>query len=286
MTIIIDGKKIAEAKLHKLKSKISQFPSKPRLAIILVGDNPSSLIYVNNKIKAAIDVGIDANLISLPDDISTQELVSKIEELNCDKSVNGIIVQLPLPNHIDNSDIINSINPDKDVDGFHPRNVGLLYSGKKPLFTPCTPLGILGLIENYYNSQNLKIEAAHAVIVGRSNIVGRPLASLLLKNDLTVTICHSKTKNLKSLTSQADIVICASGQMLAFGSDYFSKNSIIIDVGITRTIEGKIVGDVLFDDVFGHVAAMTKVPGGVGPMTVVCLLENIVESYERNLLTK
>jgi methylenetetrahydrofolate dehydrogenase (NADP+)/methenyltetrahydrofolate cyclohydrolase len=283
MTIIIDGKKIAESKQEILRGKILSFPSKPSFAIILVGQNPSSIIYVNNKIKSAFQIGIDAKLISLPSTITTEELTSKIHELNNDDKINGIIVQLPLPDHIDNYQIINSISPYKDIDGFHPLNVGLLYSGKDPLFTPCTPLGILELIQNYYNNFAEKISSKHAVIVGRSNIVGRPLASLLLKNDLTVTICHSKTNNLKSLTKQADIIICASGQMLAFDSNYFSKDSVVIDVGIARTEEGKIVGDVLFDNVFGNIAGITKVPGGVGPMTIVCLMENIVKSYEKQI---
>lgn len=275
MTIIIDGKSLANQKLDILKAEVSKLTIKPCIAIILVGDNPASKIYVENKAKAASSIGIEARIIRMTADIAEANLLEKITECNNDKSVSGIIVQLPLPDHIQNNTIISSIAPKKDVDGFHPTNVGMLYSGQDPFFIPCTPLGILELIQSQFAS----LEGLHAAIIGRSNIVGKPLASLLLKHNLTVTICHSKTKDLASITKEADIVITASGQTLSFGREYFSEKSVIIDVGINRTPEGKIAGDVKFDDVFSHVKAITKVPGGVGPMTIANLLSNTLKAF-------
>ncbi len=271
MTQIISGKSIANQILQELKLKISHLKTKPCLAIILVGENPSSKIYVAGKIKAATEIGIKADLHKFENTLTEQELLSKIAELNSDKNVNGIIVQMPLPPHIDNAKIIQALDPKKDVDGFHPINVGLLYSGLDPYFIPCTPLGVLDILKTQFGS----LEGLHAVIIGRSNIVGKPLASLLLKNDLTVTICHSKTKDLASITRLADVVICAAGQTESLGKEYFSENSVVIDVGINRTTEGKIAGDVRFDEVFDYVKAITPVPGGVGPMTIANLMKNI-----------
>lgn len=347
MTKIIDGKKLADKKLEKLKLKIEAAKITPCLAIVLIGDNPNSRIYVKRKMAASRMVGIEAILHELPDTITTEKLENKINELNNDDAVHGIILQLPLPKHIRAFDILPLISKTKDVDGFNPYNIGMLYAGEEPYFSPCTPLGILDLIKEYFGglgvleesqilldhnysaqrhsrseawdpeltfsqaqpSQKDSVEFAtltkysagfhvdtrsplnddnstslaglHAVIVGRSNIVGKPLASLLLKQDMTVTICHSKTKNLSSLTKLADIVILASGRPLSFGKEYFTEKSFVIDVGITKTEQGKVVGDLNFDEVNGFIAACTKVPGGVGPMTVACLLENVVRGFTK-----
>jgi len=275
MTEIIDGKSLAKQKLDSLRAEISKLAIKPCVAIILVGDNPASKIYVENKAKAAAEIDIEARIIRFPAAITEASLLNEISECNNDKSVSGIIVQLPLPDHIQNTNIIASIDPKKDVDGFHPINVGMLYSGQEPFFIPCTPLGILQLIQSQFEN----LEGLHVAIIGRSNIVGKPLASLLLKHDLTVTICHSKTKDLASITKRADIVVTASGQTLSYGREYFSEKSVIIDVGINRTQEGKIAGDVRFEEVFGYVKAITKVPGGVGPMTIANLLANTLKAY-------
>lgn len=278
MTTVIDGKSLAKQKLDSLKVEISLLEDKPHLAIILIGENPASKIYVTNKAKAAAEIGIEVEIINLPETITELSLLSKITECNTNPKISGIIVQLPLPAHINNNNIIACINPKKDVDGFHPLNAGMLYTGQDPLFIPCTPLGILQLIENQFAN----LEGLHAVIIGRSNIVGRPLASLLLKKDLTVTICHSKTKNLANLTKNADIVITASGQTLSFGPEYFSSKNVVIDVGINRTLDGKIAGDVRFDEVSHIVKAITKVPGGVGPMTIANLMANTLKGYKLN----
>lgn len=281
MTFIINGKETSEKKLAKLRVEIENFPSQPGLAIIIVGENPASRIYVRNKIKIAEEIGIYTRLIELPMDISPLDLISNISLLNNDSTIHGIIVQLPLPEHINNFEIISAISISKDIDGFHPLNVGMLYSGWEPLFAPCTPLGIIELLTDYFGT----IAGLDVVVIGRSNIVGRPLASLLLKEDATVTICHSKTQNLKKYTGSADIVISASGKVLAFGREYFSEKSVIIDVGIGRSKDGTIAGDIVFDDVNGFVRATTKVPGGVGPMTISCLMQNLVTAYRRVMIS-
>ncbi len=274
MSKIINGKLIASKKLELISRQIKEHKKAPTLAIILVGDDPASSIYVKNKIKTAQEVGININLINLNSSITQHELLEIIKNCNKDADINGIIVQLPLPKHINNEEILSTIDPKKDVDGFHPINIGMLYSGQEPFFIPCTPLGVLDIIKDNFE----KLAGFHAVIIGRSNIVGRPLASLLLKNDLTVTICHSKTKNLSSLTKNADIVISATGQIYSLGKEYFSPNSVVIDVGINRTKEGKIAGDVRFDEISDYVKAITPVPGGVGPLTVANLMANTLKA--------
>ncbi len=276
MTKIINGKLLADEKLRIISDQIKKLDKAPCLAIILIGENPASSIYVRNKIKTAEEVGIDINLIKLSEAISQAELLEIIKNCNEDEKIKGIIVQLPLPVHINNSDVLLAIDPKKDVDGFHPLNIGMLYSGQEPFFIPCTPLGVLDIIKDNFT----QLAGLHAVIIGRSNIVGRPLASLLLKNDLTVTICHSKTQNLSEITKMADIVISATGQIYSLGKEYFSPNSVVIDVGINRTKEGKIAGDIKFSEISDFVKAVTPVPAGVGPLTVANLMANTLKALK------
>ncbi|PCJ23664.1 MAG: bifunctional methylenetetrahydrofolate dehydrogenase/methenyltetrahydrofolate cyclohydrolase [Rickettsiales bacterium] len=276
--IIIDGKQVSEQILADLKLKIDEDKrqSKPpaMLAIILVGNDPASAIYVQNKIKAAARVGIEVILKEFDDDIPEDVLLKEIDALNLDDNVSGIIVQIPLPAHISKAKILTAINPEKDVDGFHPINVGRLYSPHKNGFVPCTARGCLALIKHCTNA----LAGLNVVVVGRSNIVGRPLAALLLKEDCTVTICHSRTKNLAAITSKADIVISAIGKPAFLTTEYFNKDAIVIDVGISRVMgEGgktRLSGDVDFQNVQKLVKYITPVPGGVGPMTVAYLLVN------------
>jgi methylenetetrahydrofolate dehydrogenase (NADP+)/methenyltetrahydrofolate cyclohydrolase len=282
---IIDGKNIAGQILSDLKQEIAEFYAgkgvRPKLAIILVGNDPASKIYVTNKIKAAKTVGIDIELRGFDDTISEGKLLKEIKDLNSDREVSGIIVQLPLPKHISRAAVVAAIDPDKDVDGFHPLNVGRLYSGiDGGGFTPCTAIGCLELIKR--SEPNL--QGKHAVVIGRSNIVGRPLAALLLKEHCTVTICHSKTTDLAKITSKADIVISAVGKPKFLTAEYFNSESIVIDVGINRLSyeDGyKLIGDVNFDNVKNKVKYITPVPGGVGPMTIAFLLMN---TYKAMLL--
>lgn len=284
MTNIIDGKKISKEVISELTSRYKslqeQFNTEAQLAIILVGDNPASKIYIANKCRAAQQVGIKTHFLELPDNISQEKLLFEIEQLNQDNKISGIIVQLPLPRHISKQKVITAISPNKDVDGFHPFNVGLLYSAEQNGFVPCTALGCLKLIKAAHEN----IVGKHVVIIGRSSIVGRPLAALLLKENCTVTICHSATKNLIEHTQKADIVVSAIGRPQYLDKKFFPNKSTVIDVGISRIEKnGKsvIVGDVNFHDVQNHVYAITPVPGGVGPMTVAYLLVNTVEAWRR-----
>jgi methylenetetrahydrofolate dehydrogenase (NADP+)/methenyltetrahydrofolate cyclohydrolase len=275
--IIIDGKKISEVILADLKTKIDNDKKQglrpAKLAIILVGDDPSSAIYVQNKIKAAVRVGITTELKQFDNNLPEKVLLAEISRLNKDPEISGIIIQLPLPDHIDKAKIIMAVNQEKDVDGFHPINIGLLYSPFENGFVPCTARGCLALIKSCVED----LVGKNVVIVGRSNIVGRPLAALLLKEDCSVTICHSKTRDLASITSRADIVVSAIGKPQFLTKEYFNPNAVVIDVGINRlTLENKsiMVGDVDFQVVKDHVKYITPVPGGVGPMTVAYLLVN------------
>lgn len=273
---ILNGKYYADQILTKLKLEVQKLPP-IKLAIILAGDNPASEIYVSNKISKAEEIGITTELIKMPPTISETELLNTIDQLNKDPFVKGIIVQLPLPKHINKTNIQESINPIKDIDGFHPLNVGKLYLGITNGLIPCTPQGCMHLIKIV--KPNLK--SAHAVILGRSQIVGRPMAELLLKEDATVTIAHSKTTNLAMITSNADIVISAMGKPLFLNKNHFKKNAIVIDVGITRLDNGNVVGDVDFDNVQNaELEAITPVPGGIGPMTVAYLLSNLVKAAQ------
>ena len=277
--MIIDGKKIAETLRQKLKKEIieikSSFKSVPGLTVILIGEDPASKIYVRNKEKFSKEIGINSEVIKYPENIQEKEVLSKIIELNKNKKVSGILVQLPLPKHINKQKVIETILPEKDVDGFHPINVGNLSSGYDSKI-PCTPLGCLILLKEVEKN----LSGKHAVVIGRSNLNGKPMAQLLLKENCTVTITHSKTKDLKSQCNKADIIIAAVGKPKLVKGDWVKKNAIVIDVGINKTSDG-IVGDVDFNEVSKVARAITPVPGGVGPMTIACLLRNTVECFKR-----
>ena len=278
--ILIDGKKIAAELRKELKEEVSNLKIKykkvPGLSVILIGDLAPSQIYVKNKEKSAIEVGLKSNIIKYPDTVKEKVILDKIDELNKDETVSGILVQLPLPNHIDKQKVIEMIDPIKDVDGFHPTNVGNLSSGYQSMI-PCTPLGCYLLIKNVESDLNGK----KAVIIGRSNLNGKPMAQLLLKENCTVTITHSKTKDLKAECLAADIVVAAVGIPELVKRDWIKKDAIIIDVGINKTDKG-IVGDVAFDEVSKNAKAITPVPGGVGPMTIACLLKNTIDCFKRS----
>ena len=277
--ILIDGKKAAAELREQLKKEVSGLKSKynkvPGLTVILIGDLTPSQIYVRNKEKSANEVGLKSEVIKYPDSVEEKTVLEKIEELNKDETVSGILVQLPLPKHIDKQKVIEAIDPSKDVDGFHPMNVGNLSSGYESS-VPCTPLGCYLLIKKIEPN----LSGKKAVVVGRSNLNGKPMTQLLLKENCTVTITHSKTKDLKSECNKADIIIAAVGKPKLVKGDWVKKNAIVIDVGINKTING-IVGDVDFDEVAKIAKAVTPVPGGVGPMTIACLLSNTVECFKR-----
>ena len=280
--MIIDGKQIAGEIREKLKQQIEQLPAstvKPGLAVILIGDHPPSQIYVKNKEKCAREVGIQSKILKFENTITEQDLIKKIHTLNNDKTIHGILVQLPLPSHIDPKKIISEISPEKDVDGFHPVNVGNLSSGNSALI-PCTPYGCYLLLKKVIPN----LTGMHAVIIGRSNINGKPMAQLLLQEDCTVTITHSKSKNLKELCLKADILIASVGKPHLVKADWVKKDCVVIDVGINRIMKDgfkKIVGDVDFENIKNKVKAITPVPGGVGPMTISCLLNNTFLAYKK-----
>lgn len=276
MAEIIDGKKLRDKILDNLKLKLDGFEKKPKLVVILVGDNPASKIYVNNKKKMAEKVGIISEVINYPSSISEKELLVKIEELNKDEAVTAILVQLPLPEHISKENVMNTIAPEKDVDGFTPYNFGKLFSGEEPMVYPCTPKGILLLLDEY----GISLEGKHVVIVGRSNIVGRPLSQMILNRDATVTVCHSHTKNLAEITKTADVLISAVGKNIIEGK-MIKSGCVVIDVGIFKDENGKTRGDVDFENVSKSASYITPVPGGVGPMTIASLMLNTVELFER-----
>ncbi len=276
MAEIIDGKKLRDKILDNLKLKIDGFDKKPKLVVILVGDNPASKIYVNNKKKMAEKVGIISEVINYPSSISEKELLVKIEELNKDEAVTAILVQLPLPEHISKENVMNTIAPEKDVDGFTPYNFGKLFSGEAPMVYPCTPKGILLLLDEY----GVSLEGKHVVIVGRSNIVGRPLSQMILNRNATVTVCHSHTKNLSEITKTADVLISAVGKNIIEGK-MIKSGCVVIDVGIFKDENGKTRGDVDFENVSKSASYITPVPGGVGPMTIASLMLNTVELFEK-----
>tara|TARA_Y100000590_G_scaffold341836_1_gene390142 strand:- start:3504 stop:4394 length:891 start_codon:yes stop_codon:yes gene_type:complete len=279
LMILIDGKKIAAEIREELKKEVSQLKKKnnqaPGLTVILIGDLAPSQIYVRMKEKAANEVGLKSEIIKYPNDVEEKTVLDKIDELNKDSLVSGILVQLPLPKHIDKKKVIEKISPSKDVDGFHPINVGNLSSGYEST-VPCTPLGCYLLIKKYEKNLNGK----KAVVIGRSNLNGKPMTQLLLKENCTVTITHSKTKDLKAECLEADIIVAAVGIPELVKADWIKKDAIVIDVGINKTEKG-IVGDVAFDEVSKIAKALTPVPGGVGPMTIACLLKNTVECFKR-----
>ena len=277
--MIINGKKVAADLRGELKKKVVELKSSynaiPGLTVILVGEDLPSKIYVKNKEKSAIEVGINSEVLRYSDNVEEQVVLNKIKELNKNDKVSGILVQLPLPKHINKRKVIETIDPKKDVDGLHPVNVGNLSSGYNSTI-PCTPLGCYLLIKNTEKNLNGK----HAVIIGRSNLNGKPMTQLLLKENCTVTITHSKTKDLKSECSRADIIVAAVGRPKLVKGDWVKKGAIVIDVGINKTDSG-LVGDVDFDEVAKVAKAITPVPGGVGPMTVACLLSNTVECFKK-----
>ena len=278
--ILIDGKKIAAELREELKKEVSELKTKynkaPGLTVILIGDMAPSQIYVRNKEKSANEVGLNSKVIRYPDTVKEKTVLEKIQELNKDDSVSGILVQLPLPNHIDKQKVIETITPFKDVDGFHPMNVGNLSSGYESS-VPCTPLGCYLMIKKIEPN----LSGKKAVVVGRSNLNGKPMTQLLLKENCTVTITHSKTKSLKAECLEADIIVAAVGIPKLIKGDWVKKNAIVIDVGINKTENG-LVGDVDFEEVSKVAKALTPVPGGVGPMTIACLLKNTVECFKRS----
>jgi len=278
MAQILDGKKLRDKILSELKLKVDKFETKPELAVILAGENPASKIYVNNKKKTADKLGIKSQILQYPDNVSETELLNKIDELNNDRDITAILVQLPLPAHISKENIINAIAPAKDVDGFTPYNFGKLFSGEVPAVYPCTPKGIMLLLKEY----NINVEGRHVVIVGRSNIVGRPLSQLMLNANATVTVCHSRTANLPQIIKTADIVVSAAGKNIIKG-EMLKPDCVVVDVGIFKDENGKTRGDVDFESASKIASYISPVPGGVGPMTITSLMLNTVELFEKSL---
>lgn len=276
MSQLIDGKRISQQIKDELKEEMKKLDALGKsvcLAVIQVGDDPASTVYVRNKKKACAYVGIRSRAYELPEETTEEELIQLVKELNADAGVNGILVQLPLPSHIDEDRIIRTISPDKDVDGFHPVSVGRLWIGEKG-FLSCTPAGIIQLLKR----SGIGIAGKECVIVGRSNIVGKPMAALLLRENGTVTVTHSRTVDLKEVTKRADILIVAMGRKKFITSEYVKEGAVVIDVGMHREDDGHLCGDVDFADVEPHTAAITPVPGGVGPMTIAMLMDNCVET--------
>ncbi len=277
-THIIDGKVIAKDFRAQVAAHVRKLGSTPRLAVILVGEHPASLIYVQNKQKAAQEVGIDVDVYQLSPTVAEKTVLDLIAELNAKQEVNGILLQLPVPPHLDSMRLIEAIDPRKDVDGLHPENVGKMVTGQ-PAMIPCTPLGCVYLLQQVHGS----LAGKHAVVVGRSALVGRPLAQLLLRENCTVTQAHSKTVDLAHVCRQGDILVSAVGKPGLITKDFVKEGATVIDVGINRLEDGKIVGDVLFLDMMGRAAHVTPVPGGVGPMTIAMLLFNVVKAADQNL---
>lgn len=276
MAQLIDGKLVSKKILENLSDEILFSDKKPCLAVIIVGEDPASKIYVNLKKKKANELGIKSVVEEMPENTSQEELLYKIEELNKDEDVNAILVQLPLPSHIDTKAVLEKIQPKKDVDCFHPYNVGHIAAGCTPYVYPCTPKGILRLLEYY----DIPVEGKNVVVIGRSNIVGRPLSQMLLNENATVTVCHSKTKNLSEITRNADIIISAAGKRNLVTAEMIKEGAVVIDVGMNRDDEGKLCGDVDFCNVEKKASFITPVPGGVGPMTICSLMQNTFDLYK------
>ncbi len=278
MAMIIDGKKISQQIKEELKEKVTAQKAEGKegaLAVIQVGADPASSVYVRNKKNACAFVGIESLAYELPEETPEEELLSLIAELNSNEKVKGILVQLPLPGHINEDKVIQAISPSKDVDGFHPQSVGAMVIGEKG-FLPCTPAGIIQLLKR----SGIEIAGKNCVVVGRSNIVGKPMALLMLREHATVTITHSRTQNLAGICRQADILIVAMGKPRFIGTEYVKEGAVVIDVGIHRNAENKLCGDVKFEEVESIASAITPVPGGVGPMTIAMLMDNCVQSIE------
>ena len=275
--VIIDGKAVAINVRNQLKEEVASLGVEIGLAVVLVGDDNASRIYVRNKINACAEIGLKSTLVELSSTATEADVLDQVAKLNSDSRIHGIIVQLPLPRHIDTDKVLASINPQKDVDGCHYVQKGKLWTGT-PETLPCTPYGCIELLKQY----GIEITGKHAVVIGRSNLVGRPLAELLLRENATVTICHSKTANIADITKQADILCTAIGQPKFVTADMVKDGAVVIDVGINRGDDGKLCGDVDFENVSGKCSHITPVPGGVGPMTVTMLMKNTVEAYKRN----
>lgn len=282
MAEIINGKLVSQVTREKIKKDATDFISKsgvvPGIAVVLVGENPASLVYVRNKHKACAEVGFNSYEIKLPEDVCEDILIDKINELNCDDKVHGILVQLPLPQHIDEKKVLDTISKDKDVDAFHPYNVGKILTGDYQ-FLPCTPAGIMTLLDYY----NIEIQGKKCVVVGRSNIVGKPMMLLLTEKNGTVTLCHSKTLGLKEITKEADILVVAIGKPEFLTADMVKEGAVVVDVGINRLDNGRLVGDVAFEEVEKKASYITPVPGGVGPMTITTLLKNTLTAAKNSI---
>lgn len=276
---IISGTELAKKLKNEMRMEVSALKEKygrvPHLVVIMVGDDPASQSYVKGKSKACDEVGIQNTTVYLDKDISQVELLRRIQEFNLNDKVDGILVQLPLPPHIDEHAVMNFINPKRDVDGFHPFNVDGLYTGKECIY-PCTPKGIIKLLDY----ANVPIKGANVVVIGRSNIVGLPVAKMLLDRDATVTVCHSKTQGLSEITKKADILVVAIGKPKFVTEDMVREGAVVIDVGVNR-VDGKLCGDVDFENVKDKASVITPVPGGVGPMTITCLMENTIECFKQ-----
>ena len=282
MAELIDGKLVSSELRLNVKNDVEEIKSKyglvPGLAVIIVGDNPASRVYVRNKKRACEEAGINSYEISLPENTTEKQLLSEIEKLNKDGNVHGILVQLPLPAHISEDNVINAIDPAKDVDAFHPVNVGKIMTGKYS-FLPCTPAGVISLLDYY----NVDLSGKKCVVLGRSNIVGKPMAHLLMERNATVTVCHSKTLNINDELLRADVIVVAIGRPEFLKGNSVKEGAVVIDVGINRTAEGKLVGDVDFKSVSEKASLITPVPGGVGPMTITTLLQNTLTAFKRAL---
>ena len=279
MALIIDGKKISQDIKNELKEKVEQLHTKgaaPCLAVIQVGNDPASTVYVRNKKRGCEEIGIASRSFELPESTSEEQLLALVDRLNSDATVSGVLIQLPLPPHIDSNKVTQSVIPEKDVDGFSERNVGKLNLGSECLES-CTPAGVIQLLER----SGIQTDGKHCVVIGRSNIVGKPMAAMLLKKNGTVTICHSHTENLAEITKQADILVCAAGKPKMVTAEYVKHGATVIDVGIHRMENGKLCGDVDFESVEPICGAITPVPGGVGPMTIAMLLCNCVKAAEK-----
>lgn len=277
----IDGKEVSASVRNDITEKVKELSAKgvtPGLAVIIVGNDPASRVYVNNKKKGCEHTGMNSFEYALPEETTTDELIALIEKLNGEKDVHGILCQLPVPEHIDEEKVLNAISPDKDVDAFHPVNCGKVMTGDYT-FAPCTPAGMVEMLKYY----NIPIAGKHCVIIGRSNIVGKPMAMLMLKENATVTVCHSRTQNLAEITKQADILVAAVGRPKFVTPDMVKDGAVVLDVGINRMEDGKLCGDVDFDAVCEKTSYITPVPGGVGPMTITMLLKNTLAAAEKTL---
>ncbi len=272
---LLDGKALSQKLIDQMRSKLSAYKNPPGLTVILVGADPASAVYVRNKHQACEKVGIRSNIIKLPAAIQKQELIQTIEKLNGDPAVHGILIQLPLPKHLPSEEVLSFVSEEKDVDGFHHLNAGRFFRGQKALM-PCTPKGVIRLLEEY----KVEMSGKTAVVLGRSNVVGKPMAMMLLEKNATVTICHGQTKDPKFYCQQADIIVSAVGKTGLIQKDWVKNGACVVDVGMNRNLEGKLVGDVAFEEVSTKTSFITPVPGGVGPMTIAMLLENTIQAFE------